>query len=268
MKLLLSRKDTMKLLILSELINKQCNQRDIARKFGLTPQAISEHFKDLIAERFVAVVHKGYYEVTEKGIEWLNKNLLNLHLFSDELVRKLYSRSLVALAVGDIAEGDQIEYRFWDGFIYASKKEGGNGIAMTSASDGEDVLIKPISSFEPPKKGEVVIVKVPDVGEGGSRRIDVKRFKEFIKTKPSSIVVAIGIEALTACRKVRIEPIFFGAKDVCVEAAHHGSGVIVACTESKLDDLLRRLIEEELKFEIKEFDNSRNFEQCSKKFKG
>lgn len=253
MKLLLSRKDAMKFLILSELVNRQCNQRDIAKKFGLTPQAISEHFKDLIAEGFIQIIHKGYYEVTEKGVEWLNKNLLDLHLFSDELVRKLYSRSLVALAVGDIEEGDEIEYKFQDGFIYASKKEGGNGIAMTSATDGEDVLIKPISGFEPPKKGEVVIVKVPDVGEGGSKRINEQVFKEFVKEKPRSIVVAIGTEALVACRKIRIEPIFFGAKDVCVEAAYQGSGVIVACTESKMDDLLRRLIEEELKFEIKEF---------------
>jgi putative transcriptional regulator len=253
MKLLLSRKDTMKLLILSELIDKRCNQRDIARKFGLTPQAISEHFKDLIAEGFVMVVHKGFYEVTEKGVEWLNKNLLNLHIFSDELVRKLYSKSLVALAVGEIDEGEQIKYWFQDGFIYAESNEQGNGVAMTSASDGEDVLIKPTSGFELPKKGEIVIVKVPDVGGGGSRKMNQSSFRDFIKSRPRSIVVAIGIEALVACRKIRIEPIFFGAKDVCVEAAHHGSGVIVACTESLLDDLLRRLIEEELKFEIKEF---------------
>jgi len=254
MKLLLSRKDTMRLLILSELIiNKQCNQRDIARKFGLTPQAISEHFKDLISEGFIVVMHKGYYEVTDKGIEWLTKNLLDLHLFSEELVRKVYSKSLVAVAVGEIVEGDRIEYWFQDGYIYARRKEDGNGVAMMSASDGEDILIKPTSGFEPPKKGEIVVIKIPDVGEGGSRKVDVAAFKEFIRSRPRSIVVAIGIEALVACRKTGVEPIFFGAKDVCVEAAHHGSGVIVACTESMVDDLLRRLIEEELKFEVREF---------------
>jgi putative transcriptional regulator len=256
MRLLLSRKDTMKLLILSELVKKQCNQRDIAKKFGLTPQAISEHFKDLITEGFIQIVHKGYYEVTERGRDWLNKNLLDLHFFSEELVKKLYSKSIVALAVGDIEEGDEIEYKFQDGYIYAGRAEEGNGIAMTSASDGEDILIKPISGFEPPKKGEVVIVKVPDIGEGGSKRINVDAFREFVKKKPRSIVVAVGTEALVACRKIRVEPIFFGAKDVCVEAAHQGSGVIVACTESKMDDLLRRLIEEELKFEIKELYHS------------
>ena len=96
MKVLLSRKDTVKLLILSELaINKECNQRDIAKKLKLTPQAISEHFKELISEDYVKVIHKGYYELTDKGIDWLTKNLLDLHLYSEELVRKLYSSCLL-----------------------------------------------------------------------------------------------------------------------------------------------------------------------------
>ncbi|AEA47952.1 DUF7839 domain-containing protein [Archaeoglobus veneficus] len=254
MKLLLSRKDTMRLLILSELVlNKQSSQRDIARKFGLTPQAISEHFKDLIAEGFVSVVHKGYYEVTEKGVDWLTKNLLDLYLFSEELVKKLFSRSIVALSVGDIKEGDEVLYWFQDGYIYAKPEKGGNGVALMSASDGEDILIKATSGFEPPKKGEIIVVKVPDVGEGGSRKVEIEAFRQLIKSRPRSIVVAIGVEALVTCRKAGVEPIFFGAKDVCVEAAHQGSGVIVACTESMLNDLLRKLIDEELSFEVKEF---------------
>ncbi len=257
MKLLLSRKDTIRLLILSELVlNKQSSQRDIARKFGLTPQAISEHFKDIIAENLVSVVHKGYYEVTEKGINWLTKNLLDLHLFSEELVRKLFSRSVVAIAVGDIKEGDEVFYWFQDGYIYAKSEKSGNGIALMSAGDGEDVLIKATSGFEPPRKGEIIVLKVPDVGGGGSRKVDADAFRQLIKNRPRSIVVAIGVEALVACRKAGVEPIFFGAKDACIEAAHQGSGVIVACTESLLNDLLRRLIDEELSFEMKEFMRS------------
>ena len=51
MNVLISRRDTIRLLILAELaINKECNQRDIAKKLNLTPQAISEHFKELVNE--------------------------------------------------------------------------------------------------------------------------------------------------------------------------------------------------------------------------
>jgi putative transcriptional regulator len=234
------------------MVNRECNQRDIARKLNLTPQAISEHFKELINEDYVRVIHKGYYEVTKKGEDWMSKNLMEIHTFSEDLLKKLYSKSVVAIAQGEINEGDSVIYWFSDGYVFARRDEQGNGVAMTSAGDGEDVLIRPTGSFKPPAKGEIIIVKVPDVAEGGSRKIDLYKFKELVKNRPMSIVVAVGIEALVTCRKIKIEPIFFGAKDVCIEAAHHGSGVIAVCTESLIDDLLRSLLEEDLKFEVKE----------------
>ncbi len=253
MNVLLSRKDTIRLLILAELtLNRECNQRDIAKKLNLTPQAISEHFKELVSEGYVKVIQKGYYEVTRKGEEWLTKNLLDLHIFSEDLLKKIYSKSIVAIACGDINEGDRVFYWFSDGFVFAKRKSDGNGVAITSAADGEEVLIKPTGTFEPPAKGEIVVVKIPNVSEGGSRRVDLEKFKKLVKSKPRSIVVAIGVEALVTCRKIGIEPIFFGAKEVCIEASHHGGNVIVACTESMMNDLLRSLIEEDLKFEIVE----------------
>ncbi|MEM4156106.1 MAG: winged helix-turn-helix transcriptional regulator [Archaeoglobaceae archaeon] len=252
--ILINKKDVTRLLILSELLlNPECNQRDIARKLDLTPQAISEHFKELVAENFIKVVHRGYYELTEKGEEWLSRSLLDLHVFSEELLKKVYSKSIVAIAVGSVKEGDVVKYWFEDGFIFAKKTSEGNGVALTSAGDGEDLLIKPTGIFEAPQKGEIVIVKVPNVGEVGSRKMDLESFRELVKSKRKSIVVAMGIEALIACRKIGIEPIFFGAKEVCIEASHHGCGVIAVCSEDRINDLLRSLIEEGLKFEIKEF---------------
>ncbi len=254
MNFLLSRKETIRFLILAELmLNPECNQRDIARKLRLTPQAISEHFKELINEGYIRVIHKGYYEVTRKGEEWMSRSLLDIHMFSEELLKKLYSKTIVAIARGEIAENDTVRYWFEDGFVFAARSEDGNGVALTAAEDGEEVMIKPTGSFTPPSKGEIIVVKVPGVAEGGSKKIDLKKFSDLVKSRRRSIVVAIGVEALIACRKIGVEPIFFGAKEVCIEAAHHGSGVIVACTEAMLNDLLRSLMEEELKFEIKEF---------------
>lgn len=252
MKVLLSRKDTIKLLILSELItNRECNQRDIATKLKLTPQAISEYFRELISDGFIKTIYKGYYEVTDRGIDWLTKNLFDLHLFSEDLLKKIYSRSLIAIAIGDIKEGDGVSYWFKNGLIYCSSNGKPNAIALTSAKDGEEVLIKPTEEFKPPERGKVFILKVPDVCEGGSRKVNIETIKETIDKNPEAVVVALGVEALVACRKVGVEPIFFGAREVCVESAHHGCDVIVVCTESLIDDMLRRLIEENIAFEIK-----------------
>ncbi len=254
MKVLLSRKDTVKFLILSELMKrKDSSQRDIAKKLGITPQAVSEHFKELISEGLVKAVHRGYYEVTERGKEWLRENLFDLHSFAEDLIKKIYSDQVVAIAVGKIEEGDSVRFWIEDGYIYAKKEERGNGIALISAEDGEDILVKPTSGFELPKeKGEIIVVKVPDIVEGGSRKVDIEKLRELIWSRPKSIVVSVGIEALVTSRKAGVEPIFFGGKAVCVEAAHMGSGVIVLCVENMLDDLLRTLIDEDLKFDIKE----------------
>ena len=253
MKVLLSRKDTVKLLILSELMkNPECNQRDIARKLNITPQAVSEHFKELISEEYVRVLHKGFYEVTEKGREWLNQNLLDLHLFTEELLSKIYSSSIVAIAKGSISEGSEVEYWFEDGYIFAREVGSGNGVAMISAKDGEDVLVKPTGMFNPPGKGEILIFRVPMVERGGSRNTDIDSLRKLIKEKRRHIVVALGIEALVSCRKAGVEPIFFGAKNVCVEAAHHGSGVIAVVTETLSEDLIRTLVDEGLNFDVVE----------------
>jgi putative transcriptional regulator len=83
--------------------------------------------------------------------------------------------------------------------------------------------------------------------------VDYEEFSKLIKRNPNKIVVALGVEALVSCRKIMVEPIFFGSKEVCVEASHHGCGVIVACTESMLDTLLVSLVDENLPFEILSF---------------
>ncbi len=233
--------------MLAELVTSKSNQREIAEKLGLTPQAISEHFKDLIAEGYVRQLQKGYYEVTEKGLSWLIRNIFDLHLFSEHILRKIYSSSVIAIAVGDVEKGEEVEFWFERGLVYCRKSENSNSVALTSARDGEEVLIKP-KEFKPPEKKKVSVFKVPDVCEGGSRAVNLKRLKEV--TKNTDLVVSLGVEALVACKKAGITPVFFGAKEVCVEAVHHGCKVVAVCTESLVDDLLRRLLEEDIPFEV------------------
>jgi len=251
MKVLLSRKDTIKLLILSELVLRSCNQRDIALRLGLTPQAISEYFKELVADGLVKTLQKGYYEVTEKGVQWLTKNMFDLHMFSEDVLKRVYSKSVVAIAVGDVSEGDDVRYWFKNGLVFCSKDDNPNAKALTSARDGEEVLIRPYKDLKPPKKGKVVVLKVPYVCEGGSRKADVGLIKRAVRENPEAAVVALGVEALVACKKAGVEPVFLGAREVCVESVHHGKDVIVVCTENLIDDLLRRLVEEDIAFEVR-----------------
>ena len=236
---LIRRKDTVKLLILSQLL-RGLNQREIAKRLGLTPQAISEYFKEMNADGLVRD-----YELTEKGFRWLVEKLFDLHVWTENMLKDLYSKNVIAIAVGEVREGDKVKYWFEGGLVYCKVSEDYNAIALTGGRD-EEILIKPIS-FRPPERGNVTVFVVPDIVAGGSKSVDVNKLKELGKGK---VVVALGVEALVACRKAGFNPVFFGAKQCCVEAVHHGCDVLAVCTQSLLNDLLQTLMNENIKYKI------------------
>ena len=239
MEALVRRRDTVKLLILSLLLNG-LNQREIAKRLCLTPQAISEYFKELNSEGFVR-----NYEVTEKGLRWLIEKIYEIHVWSENILKNLYSEKVIAVAVGKVREGDKVRYWFDKGLIYCEVSDDYNAVALTDG-ENEEVLIKPIT-FKPPERGNVTIFVVPDVTLGGSKAVDVRKIYEIAKDK---VVVALGVEALIACRKAGINAVFFGAKYCCVEAVHHGCDVLVVCTQSLLNDLIQTLMDEGIKYSL------------------
>jgi putative transcriptional regulator len=242
MDVLLSRRDTVKLLVLSQLLTTS-NQREIAKRLKLTPQAVSEYFKELISEGLVKSGNK--YEITDKGLKWLIDQLFNIHMWTERLLKNLYSSSITAIANERIEKGDKVHYWFKDGLIYCDKS-GENAIALTSADAGEEILIKPIA-FKPPKRGEVLVFEVPDVTSGGSRAVDLDKLKELADGR---VVTALGVEALVACRKAGLNPVFFGAINVCIESAHHGCDVLLVCVKNLVKDVIQRLMDENLSFKV------------------
>ncbi|WP_457548510.1 DUF7839 domain-containing protein [Archaeoglobus sp.] len=239
MEALIKRKDTVKLLILSLLLNG-LNQREISKRLSLTPQAISEYFKELNSEGLVR-----NYEITEKGLRWLIEKLYEIHVWSENILKNLYSEKVVAIAVGKVREGDKVRYWFDRGLIYCEVSDDYNAVALTNG-ENEEVLIKPIT-FKPPEKGNVTIFIVPDATLGGSKAVDIQKIYEIAKDK---VVVALGVEALIACRKAGLNAVFFGAKQCCVEAVYHGCDVLAVCTQSLLNDLIQTLMDENIKYKI------------------
>ncbi len=238
---LIRRKDTVKMLILTLLLDG-LNQREIAKRLNLTPQAISEYFKELNAEGFV----EGY-EVTDKGLKWLTEKIYEIHTWSEEILKRVFSVNVVAIAVGRVSKGEKVRYWFENGLIYCKVDENYNAIALTDGTN-EDVLIKPVS-FKPPRKGKVTILPVPDVVYGGSKSVDLEKLKKLAENR---FVVALGVEALIACKKAGLNAVFFGSKCGCVEAVHHGCDVLAVCTQSLLRDLTQTLISEEIEYSIED----------------
>ncbi len=249
-----SKKTAMKFMIMRELafFTPTPNQKEIAEKLGVTPQAISEYFRELINDGFITVKGRGDYEITGKGLDWLSHRARELFRFSEDTFKRIISKTpvIVAISKDRLTEGDTVELTVEDGIVYAYFSEKGSCRALTSGNFGDEIAVKPSSPEISLKKGEVIIVKVPDAIEGGSRKLNLKKLKKLVNENKDLFCAAFGVESLVALRKVGIEPIFFGSRETVVEAAHHGVSSIFLCVESGLPGVIKRLEEENIQFTI------------------
>ncbi|MCK4387746.1 MAG: Crp/Fnr family transcriptional regulator, partial [Dehalococcoidia bacterium] len=96
---------------------------------------------------------------------------------------------------------------------------------------------------------EVIICKVPNVREGGSRNVDLARLKAELDK--SRLVGAIGNEALVTLKSIGVKPDYrYGVKEAMVEAASCGQSFLVVSTEDAVSEVFRRLEEENLEYKI------------------
>ncbi len=228
-------------------------QADIADKLGITPQAVSEYIKQLLRDGSVVSEAPMNYRVTNKGVEDIIKRAHEIKDYSrfvlDEVVRDV--RVFTAVADKDLKEGERAAVWMKNGLLYAGEKHmsRATGVAIQNACKGEDVGIKNLRGLIDLKIGTVTICQVPRAEWGGSRGIDYEKLRE--KLRGRKYLCALGVEALVALRKINKKPdAFFGVKEAVVEASHHGISPIVVGVDNELPEMLRRLEEEGIRFNI------------------
>ena len=88
--------------ILIEVATNQPNvqQRDIAKKLGVTPQAVSEYMGKLMEEGSLVSEGRSKYRVTRKGADWILKMLRDLQSYSAFAGKAITGMSVCA-AVAD-----------------------------------------------------------------------------------------------------------------------------------------------------------------------
>jgi putative transcriptional regulator len=225
----------------------------VAESLGVTPQAISEYIKELVADGLVTTDGRMRYSITKEGVEWLLENAAELKRYARVVMEEIISHVSVwtALAEVDLAEGERASLEMRSGLLYANRKEGvqASGVVIGAARAGEDVGVSDLSGLISLEEGKILLCKVPRVQNGGSRKVDLKLLGE--RLGEVRMVGCLGIEALVALRKAGREPdIIFGSKEFAVEAAYHGISSLVACVDEQVPGLLTRLESEGLKYEL------------------
>lgn len=240
--------------ILVEIAANQPNipQKLIAARVGVTPQAVSEHVRELARDGYLKAAGRSRYRVSQAGVNFILKMAGELEEYSAVVARVVTKISVTtALAEDDIAPGQAVALFMRDGILYASGtgRGGARGIAASRASAGEDVGIANLEGIVELKAGEVIIGKVPGIESGGSARVDRSLLRK--KARGKETVAAIGLEALSALRKIGVEPRYrYGARQAVIEAAHSGLSPLVVCVDNQVTGLVKKLEEENLSYRI------------------
>ena len=240
--------------ILVEIAENQPNiqQKDIAKRLDVSPQAISDYIKVLTKEGSVTSDGRSRYRITREGVRGILEMARELQSYS-AFVGKVVTDISVSAAIADcdLDQGQPVWLFMKDGLLFASDvlKDGARGIATCDAKRGQDVGISNIEGVMEHKAGSITVCKVSGIQRGGSRNVDLVRLREAIDTK--ALTGVIGIEALIALRQLGAEPNYVhSVKEVVVETAWSGLSFLVVCVDNEMPGLLKRLEEEGLDYEL------------------
>jgi putative transcriptional regulator len=227
-------------------------QKDIAGRLKITPQAVSDYVKELVANGWLNSQGRSKYRVTPEGVAWIltmARQLQNYSSFVGKVVRDISIST--AIAEGEISASQSVSLYMRNGLLFATanvNNEGARGVAISAAKDGEDVGVSNIEGVIKLETGIVTIASIPTISDGGSRNIDATRLKEISK---QTLIGAIGIEAQVALKRTGTKPDYlYGVKEAAVEAAMSGLPFLVVCVENEVSALGERLKRENLVYNV------------------
>jgi putative transcriptional regulator len=228
-------------------------QKDIAPRLGITSQAVSEYIRELIKDGWLSSEGRSRYRVTKEGVDWILQMSRQLHSYAWSVSKVVADISTTAaIAASDLSVGQPASLYMQDGLLFASdviSNKGAKGITITDAKKGQDVGIRNIEGVIKLEPAKVMIGKIPNVQDGGSRSIDLARLEREVKK--ARLVGALGTEALVALSQMGLKPDYIhGVSEAVVEAAYCGLSSLVVCSEDKVALLVQRLEEENLEYQI------------------
>ncbi len=244
--------------ILAEIAKEQphLRQKDIANQLGITIQAVSENIKSLVDDGFVETgVGNAKYSITKRGIEKVKSEAVNLRKYADNVLETMntYKSVWPAIARENMAAGDTVWLEMENGTLYAGKKKkSAYAEVLKDASEGDDVALIKLGGTIQLKTGNVTIIQVPTINEGGSNACDINKIQEIYKEGFDRVGI-MGTVSRAVINKSGIESDFeFATPNATVAASKRGLNVLVFAVGKMSKSLIRRLEEEGLKYTLED----------------
>jgi len=247
--------------ILAEIAREQphLRQKDIAKKLGITVQAVSENIKSLVDDGFVETgMGNAKYKITKRGIEKVKIEAVNLRKFADNVldIMNTYKSVWPAIAREDVKTGETVWLEMENGTLYASKqKKSAYAQVLKTASKGDDVALVKLGGTIELKSGYVVIIQVPTINEGGSTAVDHDRIMKIYNRGFDRIGI-MGTVSRAVTNKLGIKTDFeFATPDATVAASKRGLNVLVFAVGKMSKSLIKKLEHEGLKYTLEDVSN-------------
>jgi len=244
--------------ILAEIAREQphLRQKDIAKKLGITVQAVSENIKSLVDDGFVETgMGNARYKITKRGIEKVKKEAVNLRKYADNVLDTMntYKSVWPAIAREDMKEGETVWLEMENGTLYAGKNiKSAYAEVLKTASKGDDVALGNLGGTIQLTAGYIVIIQLPTINEGGSRVVNTGRILE-IYNKGFDRVGIMGTVSRAVTTKLGIKTDFeFATPDATVAASKRGLNVLVFAVGKMSKSLIRKLEHEGLKYTVED----------------
>ena len=248
--------------ILSE-ISKQdphLKQKDLANKLGITIQAVSENIKTLIELGYISSKDgRSPYKITQKGIEKVKKDAISLRKYSDSVLETMnhYKTIWPAIAKEDLKKDDLVGLFMENGVLYAHKKEeNATGIVLEDTSANLDVALANLTGIIDVSVGEVTIINVPTIKDGGSRACDLDLIKKVYEKGTNSgekfnKSASAGTVSRAIINKLDLPlDIEYAAPNATANAARKGLNVLAICVGDMSKSFTRELESEKIKYNI------------------
>ena len=248
--------------ILSE-ISKQdphLKQKDLAKTLGITIQAVSENIKTLIELGYITSKDgRSPYKITQKGIDKVKRDAISLRKYSDSVLETMnhYKTIWPAIATEDLKKDDIVGLYMDDGVLYAHKKEeNATGVVLDDAVAGMDVSLTNLTGIIDMSVGEVTVINLPTIKDGGSKVCDMDLIKNVYERGTNSgeeidkIAVA-GTVSRAIANKLNLHiDIEYAAPQATANAARKGLNVLALCVGEMSKAFTRELEKEKIKYNV------------------